>query len=377
LILAWGLAMTVSMSIGPAAAGARRLDIGAEVQALVRMPDGPPGVLALVQRGGRRSVYTAGARDIHTGRAVKPSDYMRLASTAKAFSGAVALALVSRGKLSLDATIGRLLPWLPRSWSRVTLAQALRHTAGLPDFTRSHGYEKAVISHPHRRPSPRSLLRFVTKGKLKFTPGTRYMYSNTDNFIVALMAEAATKTNYNRLLARYVYRPLGLKRTSLPAGPSLRQPYLHGYQVLPDNPRDEVSTAISAAYFWASGGLVSTPTELNLFARGYVGAKLFGRATQAAQMRRFVAGASEPIGPGANASGLGVFRYRTRCGTVYGHTGSLPGYTQFFAATRDGSRSVTVSASEQLDQRSKGNLRPVFRRLRAIEEDAVCLALRR
>ena len=40
-----------------------------------------------------------------------------------------------------------------------------------------------------------------------------------------------------------------------------------------------------------------------------------------------------------------MFRYRTRCGTVYGHTGNTAGYTQFIAATRDGSRSVSVSVS--------------------------------
>ena len=41
--------------------------------------------------------------------------------------------------------------------------------------------------------------------------------------------------------------------------------------------------------------------------------------------------ASEPPGPGKNSAGLGIFRYETRCGTVWGHTGNYPGYTQFAA----------------------------------------------
>jgi D-alanyl-D-alanine carboxypeptidase len=49
----------------------------------------------------------------------------------KAFNGAVALALVARGQLSLGDTIGKLLPWLPRAWWPVTLRQALDHTSGL------------------------------------------------------------------------------------------------------------------------------------------------------------------------------------------------------------------------------------------------------
>jgi D-alanyl-D-alanine carboxypeptidase len=59
---------------------------------------------------------------------------------------------------------------------------------------------------------------------------------------------------------------------------------------------------------------------------------------------------------------------------AYGHTGNLPGYTQFFAVSRDGSRSVTVSVSEQITQRSKGAKGAAFRRLRSIESDAVCAA---
>jgi D-alanyl-D-alanine carboxypeptidase len=124
------------------------------------------------------------------------------------------------------------------------------------------------------------------------------------------------------------------------------------------------------------GGLVSTPADLNRFIRGYVGRRLFGRSVQRRQLR-LVRGGSEPTGPGENRAGLGIFRYRTRCGTVYGHTGSFYGYTQFAAATLDGRRSVTVSANEQLNQTYTGQRLRVFRRLRAAEEDAVCAALAR
>jgi D-alanyl-D-alanine carboxypeptidase len=34
-------------------------------------------------------------------------------------------------------------------------------------------------------------------------------------------------------------------------------------------------------------------------------------------------------GPGTNSAGLAIFRYQTRCGTVYGHTGNFPGYVQW------------------------------------------------
>ena len=69
---------------------------------------------------------------------MRVDDRMRIASTAKAFSGAVALSLVSKGTLSLNDTIGEFLSDLPKpppdAWAQVTLRQLLNHTSGLPDY---------------------------------------------------------------------------------------------------------------------------------------------------------------------------------------------------------------------------------------------------
>ena len=97
--------------------------------------------------------------------------------------------------------------------------------------------------------------------------------------------------------------------------------------------------------------------------------KLFGKALRR-QQRDWIAGGSEPTGPGTNSAGLGLFRYRMGCGTMYGHTGNFPGYTQFTAASSNGRRSATVSANTQLD-----GVRfsvPAFRALREAFERASC-----
>jgi D-alanyl-D-alanine carboxypeptidase len=44
---------------------------------------------------------------------------------------------------------------------------------------------------------------------------------------------------------------------------------------------------------------------------------------------------------------VGVFRYETSCGTVYGHSGNTVGYTQYAVVTADGSRSAVVSLTLQ------------------------------
>jgi CubicO group peptidase (beta-lactamase class C family) len=73
------------------------------------MEGGPPGVIAVVQRGQHRKVHTFGVRNVKSGLPIRVDDRMRIASVAKAFSGAVALSLVSKGALSLNDTIGKRL----------------------------------------------------------------------------------------------------------------------------------------------------------------------------------------------------------------------------------------------------------------------------
>ncbi|WP_265865777.1 serine hydrolase [Streptomyces sp. SKN60] len=337
---------------------------------LVAAPGGPPGVIAVLTRDGDRRVYRAGTAELGTGRPPRTGDHMRIASAAKAFSGAVALSLVDRRALALDDTIGRRLPHLPAAWHKVTLRQLLQHTSGLPDFSLSQAFQDIVRADPRHHFDSRRLLDFVADQDLAFKPGSRYGYSNSDNIAVALMSEQATGRPYESLLRELVYRPLGLHRTSLPQGYRLPRPYLHGYDTTPGEAPEDVSEAISASGAWASGGIVSTPRDLSTFIGGYAGPTLLSPATRRAQQDFLPGGASEPAGPGSNAAGLALFRYTTRCGTVFGHTGNTPGYTQFAAATRDGRRTITVSVTSQV------TLDPaLLARLRATEEKFVCALL--
>lgn len=189
---------------------------------LVRTAGGPPGVIALMRQGDRTAVYRAGVADTRIGRPPRTTDHMRIASVAKAFSGAVALRLVDRHKLDLDDTIGERLPSLPAAWHQVTLRQLLSHTSGLPDFSTAPAFLEILQEDPRHHFDSRRLLDFVADRDLLFPPGSKYEYSNSDNIAVALMAEAVTGQRYEQLLEQLVYRPLHLRQTSLPRATSCR-----------------------------------------------------------------------------------------------------------------------------------------------------------
>ncbi len=343
---------------------------------LVAMPGGPPGVISIVQVGDDRTVHSAGVGDLATGAAPTINDHMRIASTAKAFSGATALSLVDQGKLSLDDTIGKWLPDLPAAWSAVTLRQLLNHTSGLPDFTKNPAFGQAVGASPDTPLPPDQLLGFVADQPLVFPPGSQYIYDNSDNIAIGLMIQAATVKTYAEALKEQVLQPLGLDSTSLPVGVDMPEPVLHGYDLDLPNPPEDVTNLVAAGWSWASGGIVSTPQDMNAFIRGYVGGKLFGPQTQAQQTDIFIPGGeSGPPGPGVNSASLALFRYETPCGAVYGHTGNILGYTQFAVASPDGTRSATVAMTLARNVDGTPEQLQVLHALQQAEAAAVCLAM--
>ncbi len=367
------LSAVFASALVPAASQAKTTDATVRhgLQQLVAAKGGPPGAVATLYRDGRLTVLRAGRSDVKRRGAPTATQHMRIASVAKAFSGAVALHLVQQGRLGLDDTIGQHMPSLPQAWAAVTVRQMLNHTSGLPDYTRSDAFAKQAGTDPHGYVTPQQVVGWVSNDPLNFTPGSRYEYSNTDNIVVGLIAEAITGTPYGTLLQDIVFDPAGLSQTSFPTRRiSLPRPFIHGYIVDPGQRPQDVTTFLSPSGAWASGAIVSTPTDLAAFIRADLGQKFFGAAEQAEQMR-FVRGSSSPPGPGANSAGLALFRYTTRCGVVYGHTGNFPGYVQWAAATADGSRSVTTSLNIPAPT---GKL---LRRLRAVQADAVCALLGR
>src|SRR4051794_16644515 len=161
------IAVVIALSLaalGAVDAGARGRDthrgraLDHALTRLVHMRGGPPGAAAVVQRGHRFAFHDAGVRNVASHRGWHRADHMRIASVAKAFSGAVALALVDRGRLRLRDTIGELLPRLPSNWAPVTLRQALNHTSGLPEYLFSQAFQDSFREHPRKYLSPSDVI---------------------------------------------------------------------------------------------------------------------------------------------------------------------------------------------------------------------------
>ncbi len=380
LVLAVGLLFSLA-TLHPAEASTRS-NLDRALNQIMAVPNGPPAISMQIVKNGKSQYFRRGVANLKSGQKPQLRQHFRIASVAKAFSGAVALNLVARGKLSLRSTIGEILPGMLPKAKMVTLSQALHHTGGLPEYIKSKGFINAIGNHPAAYVSPRRIISWVRNAKLTHRPGSKYEYSDTDNIVVGLMAEKVTGVPYLRQIRNLGRRIGGLRGTFLPRTVEMPGPYLHGYDIMAGKKPDDISHLINPSGAWASGGIVSTLPDLNRFFRAYVSGRFFGKGGNRARIiegqRRWRRGESQPAGPGTNWAGLGLFRYVTKCGTMFGHTGSFPGYRVFAASSADGSRSVAFVANAQIlkDSPDNPNAPEVSARIRRAQTAAVCHALR-
>jgi D-alanyl-D-alanine carboxypeptidase len=342
------VALACLLLASPAAAKFRGAPNSPLQRALDRIVDskgGPPGISVLIDRGAHTEFLQAGTADVGNGRPPNPSEHFRIASVSKGFNAYLAAKLVGDGALSLETTLQERIPGVLPAAEGVQLRELLQHSSGLAEYIRAPTFVEQLLADPSRYFSPLQLTEFVRDEPLEFPPGSRYHYSDSDNIGAGLIEERASGLSYEQLLQRRVYGPLKMHGSSLPVTKKMPRPFMHGYEVEAEKKPEDVSELINPAGAWASGGIVSTPLDLARFVRSYVPAVL--DASRKGNVT-FRPGSSSPPGPGKNSAGIGIFRYRTRCGTVFGHTGSFPGYRVFLAASGNGKRSVVFVANSQI-----------------------------
>ena len=110
-LVAWCTAGTIAALVPSAfARSASDARVLKDLHQLVAAPGGPPGAIVTLFRRGRTIVLSAGVARVGARRPPRATDHMRIASIAKAFSGAIVLQLAQQRRLGLDDTIARRAP---------------------------------------------------------------------------------------------------------------------------------------------------------------------------------------------------------------------------------------------------------------------------
>ena len=134
-----------------------------------------------------------------------------LASVSKQFTAMAIMLLKKQQKLSYEDSLRKFFPKLP--YANITIRHLLNHTSGLPDYmdlAELHWDKKKIMTN-----SDMIALLAEKKPKVLFTPGERWEYSNTGYVLLASIVEKASGTNFNEYVAKNIFQPLGLHRTTV------------------------------------------------------------------------------------------------------------------------------------------------------------------
>lgn len=136
----------------------------------------------------------------------------RLASVSKTFTAVLVMQLVDEGRLSLDATLGEVLPEYRQDLgARVRIRHLLGHSSGIPDYFRAAGGWAAFAERMGT--SPPSKLDFAASlcsGDLEFEPGSAWSYSNCGYFLLGMVIERITGEPFERVLRERLLNPAGM-----------------------------------------------------------------------------------------------------------------------------------------------------------------------
>ncbi|MFC9531624.1 serine hydrolase domain-containing protein [Streptomyces sp. NPDC056975] len=253
-----------------------------------------PGAVALVARGDRVEVETAGSAALGAGSPMARDSIFRIASITKPITAAAVMMLVDEGRIALDDPVDRWLPEIAKpvvvrtpdapvddvvpAARPITVADLLTFRAGwgfpsdfsLPAVQALFGLQKNGLS-PQLVAPPDEWMAHLARIPLLNQPGEAWLY-NTCSDIQGVLISRVSGSALPDFLAERVFEPLGMTDTGfeVPAGKLDRfttsyRPRKEGGLQPADAPDGQWSSL--PAFPSGAGGLVSTADDWYAFAR--------------------------------------------------------------------------------------------------------------
>jgi D-alanyl-D-alanine carboxypeptidase len=332
------------------------LDPGTMATAISGLPD-PAVTGAMVEVSGPAGAWsgTSGIRDVRTRRPVPAGGRFRIASISKVFTAVVVLQLAAEHRVDLGRPVQDYLPGLlPAAYPDITVRQLLDHTSGLPYGTLGSGDPAWFVRHRFDSWTPKEVIDEATTRPMRFAPGTQQQYNGTNYYVAGLLVEKVTGHSYADEVGRRILRPLGLHDTFVldRRDPRLPGPHSHGYVAVTEDGTTALhDVSLQSPWSWAEGGLISSSDDLaKLITRIFEG-RLVPRSEREEMFTlpdvEYTGSTSNcNVGPNAGRACFSAGLTTTTLPngvTVWGKTGSVPGYTNGVFATRDLRRVLVYS----------------------------------
>lgn len=154
------------------------------------VPPGAPGMATAILHHGRLYYQrVAGFAQLPDSQLITPDSRFNIASNAKQYTALAVLLLVNEGRLRLEDDIRQYFPaLLPAIRQRISIGHLLQHRSGLRDVYDLWSLQQ-ITWWQQSYTNADALALLQRQQALNFEPGSRYLYSNSNYILLALLVE--------------------------------------------------------------------------------------------------------------------------------------------------------------------------------------------
>ena len=146
--------------------------------------------------------------DLEHGVPITPKTMFYMASVSKQFTAMTVLMLAKENKLSLDDSVRKYVPELPRYADKITLRELLTHTSGIRDYMTLG--ELSGLSDDNTYSEAEVLQQLSRQEGLNFPPGSAMLYSNSGYVLLSIIVKRVTGKPLSEVSRASIFNPLGM-----------------------------------------------------------------------------------------------------------------------------------------------------------------------
>lgn len=230
----------------------------------------------------------------------------RIGSISKSFTASIIMKFIEEGKITLDTRLSRFYPEVKNS-RRISIEHLLRHRSGIFNFTSAEDY----TSWMEKPLSKEEAIEKIVAYGSSFEPDARAEYSNANYVLLAYIAEKITGEEFSVLIDSMICKVCGLENTYYGGKIDPENNEAYSYRRMSDW---ELATETDMSVPSGAGGIVSNPSDLNIFFTCLNQGKIVSEPTLEKMMHI------------KDGFGLGLFQIPFFDKVAYGHNGGIDGF---------------------------------------------------
>ena len=304
-----------------------------------------PGLaVGIYNRGGIMLAKGYGVGDLDNKVPVKPKTIFCLASMGKQFVSAAIMILVEEGKLNLNDGLAKYFTGAPQSWRLIKIKHMLSHTSGLDEYENDSGLADDEANGPkslfysQANLSEDELVKRTKKMPIKFNPGEKWTYCNTNYMLLGIIIHKVTGKFWFDYVKERILRPLGMNSVRFVYKKDAIKDIPSGYELREDRLKRSVwwSDTFNSA---ADGAFYCNVLDLAKWDKALYGTKLLKKSSLNRMWTVFKLNNGKP---NPYNYGFGWFMNSINGHRIIGHDGGWQGFSSHIARYVDDEMTVVV-----------------------------------